>query len=268
MPRVAGHRSHGPVHAYSGTPSHTWQGVWPIHELFTIGCGIAQAHPAADLIPREAVSVHADALCQPGSKVYLLLQEEVFLQATGAAHGADQGASICVGDVASTIQARVSRDLAAASTPTAALSSGLPFSLAQRLSDQPHSSHVAGSNGMGNGLKEAPSPAAASPASSDDDGLLLQPATPGRSPDGSVHGKGKGSPAQQAAQHDKMVDGLGEVPQPASAFGDAAAGPEQHSAEHFAAKAPAAETMHSRLSQSLRFLGEMLRKRARIAGKP
>ena len=197
----------------------------------------------------------------------MLPQEEVFLQATGAAHGADQGASICVGDVASTIQARVSRDLAAASTPTAALSSGLPFSLAQRLSGQPHSSHVADSNGMGNGLKEAPAPAAASPASSDD-GLLLQPATPGRSPDGSVHGNGKGSPAQQPAHTDKVINGLGEVPQPASAFGDAARGAEQHSAEHFAAKAPAAETMHSRLSQSLRFLGEMLRKRARIAGKP
>ena len=204
----------------------------------------------------------------------LLPQEEVFLQATGAAHGADEGASICVGDVGSTIQARVSRDLAAASTPTAAahsMSSFLPRRLSQRSSGQLHSS-----SSMADGLtldstaeagKQQPAPTDKSPASSDDDGLLLQPATPGRSPDSSVHGDSKSKPAQQAAGADKGVVDEVEPPKAASVFSSAAADSGHAAAEHFAAKAQPADTAAGRLRQHVRFLREMLLKRARIAGR-
>ena len=204
----------------------------------------------------------------------LLQQEEVFLQATGAAHGADEGASICMGDVASTIQARVSRDLAAASTPTAAarsVPSFLPLRLSQRSSGQLHSSSspMAGlmTHSPADAVKQQSTPAHKSPASSDDDGLLLQPATPGRSPDSSVHGHSKSKPAQQAAGAGKDDGHEVEPPKAASAFSSAKAEAGHAPAEHFAAKAQPAETASGRLRQHARFLREMLLKRARIAGR-
>ena len=212
------------------------------------------------------------------------LQEEVFLQATGAAH-ASEGASICTGDVASTIQARVSRDMAAADTPRAGTATSqasfLPHRLSQQSSDQLPGSF---SNPQDRAEAAQDLPAAdeaASPSStSDSEGALLQPATPGRSchssPQHSQHGKAQlpdegsgpdtkqGKPGRDAGLVDKP-------PQPASAFSvplpEAAEGEQGlgHSVSKQAEGVPSKRP--GQLRRSFIFLREMLRKRARIAGK-